>query len=253
MSKYFGRWLYSVGSTLWCTSNAPRFKDRNTDQNLDSLNLCGDKIYFDVCLPNSICQKPARRSFFLSVTQLNLYYLFFFQVCALPPGSVQRQRSLRSDQIQEAVPVRRNRGRGNKISLRSLDDLSWCGGNAECHLVNKHSKHFGVQHVVSLFNNRNKYWTVHLKITWNFDVAFTDWCVCSSTRSIILVSCFVSGELVLWSVCLQAGWSDICLLQDSSRKVCEISQVKMFVLASTWCWRCISHLSDLVLTVITVC
>lgn len=29
----------------------------------------------------------------------------------------------------------------------------------------------------------------------------------------------ISGELVLWSVCLQAGWSDIWILQDFSGKV----------------------------------
>lgn len=44
------------------------------------------------------------------------------QVCAVPLGPVQRQRSLRPDQIQEAVPVRRNRGRGDKTS-ESVRDL----------------------------------------------------------------------------------------------------------------------------------
>lgn len=54
------------------------------------------------------------------------------QVCAVPLGPVQRQRSLRPDQIQEAVPVRRNRGRGDETS-ESVHDLKF---------LNKHSQHF---------------------------------------------------------------------------------------------------------------
>lgn len=51
---------------------------------------------------------------------------------------------------------------------------------------------------------------------WVSSLFITDWNTCWFRP----VFCF-SGELVLWSVCLQVGWSDIWLLQDSGRKVGE--------------------------------
>lgn len=92
-------------------------------------------------------------------------------------------------------------------------EVSTCALLLKWHRSNTISRCFNLQHTSIT--------TLHL-CNWT-----TSWSLAMHVKSLISKHLFWAlllflGEPVLRSVCVQVGWSDICLLQDSSRKVRDI-------------------------------